>query len=155
MKTQFIEAFGAIQELFTELSMEGKVTIEQAERFNQAQKTVVNFSSWVDNKLHPVQKVDLPWQDEKFTEAWQLWKDFKKQQFSFTYKLIGEQGALKDLADLSGGKMELAIAIIHQSIKKGWKGFFQIRNELGKTSTTVVPNLDHKEDILRRLNVNS
>jgi hypothetical protein len=51
----------------------------------------------------------------------------KTQQHNFTYKPIGEEGALKDLADLSGGNLKVAIAIIHQSIKKGWKGFFAMK----------------------------
>ena len=37
---------------------------------------------------------------------------------------------LKDLADLSGGDMKTAIAIIHQSIKKGWRGFFTLRKKI-------------------------
>ena len=72
-------------------------------------------------------EVIYPFDDEKFIEAWDLWKKFKKQQFRFTYKPMGEQGALKDIADLSGGNLDKAIAIIHQSIKKGWQGLFDIK----------------------------
>ena len=72
-------------------------------------------------------EIIYPFEDEKFIEAWDLWKKFKKQQFRFTYKPMGEQGALKDIADLSGGNLDKAIAIIHQSIKKGWQGLFDIK----------------------------
>lgn len=151
MKTKFIQAFGSIQELFCQLSEEGKVTAAQAEQFNQAQKVVVNYSSWVDAQLNPIQKVDLPWDDDRFTQAWQLWKEYKKQQFNFTYKLIGEQSALLDLTQLSKGDMELSILIIHQSIKKGWKGFFQLPKVTEKKQAHSVANLDHKKDLFKRL----
>jgi uncharacterized protein YdaU (DUF1376 family) len=77
-------------------------------------------------------EIIYPWNDEKFMEAWQLWKQYKKEQHNFSYKPIGEQGALKDLSELSKNNMEIGIAIIYQSIKKGWKGFFELKNKQGE-----------------------
>lgn len=65
-----------------------------------------------------------PFDTPEFLEAWDLWKRFKKEQFRFTYKPIGEQAALKNIADLANGNLNTAIEIIHQSIKNGWQGFF-------------------------------
>ncbi len=150
MISQYTKAVGQLQELFQELADEGKITIDQAERFDQSQKVLINFHSWVKNQLEGNIKVKLPWEDPRFIEEWKLWKEFKKQQFNFTYKPIGEQGALKDLADLSCNNMDTAIRIIHQSIKKGWKGFF----ELQKTITKNIVNnrqIDYKQQLLNRM----
>ena len=152
MQKKFIIAFGQIQELFQQLLDDGKISTEQAELFDQAQRDIVNFYSWVENKLEGNIKVELPWTEPEFTEAWKLWRDFKKQQFSFSYKPIGEQGALKDLADLSGGNMQTAIAIIHQSIKKGWQGLFALKTENTITKKLVeTQTTDYKQQLLNRL----
>lgn len=82
-----------------------------------------------------------PFEDEKFLKAWELWKSFKKEQFKFSYKPIGEQGALYDLAELSGGELQIAIAIIHQSIKKGWKGFFELKVPQGQDNISYAEKL--------------
>jgi len=152
MQKEFVKAFGQIQEIFSQLMKEGKINEEQAELFDESQKTIVNFHAWVKNQLASNIKVELPWTEPKFEEAWILWRNFKKQQFRFTYKPIGEQGALKDLADLSEGNMQTAIAIIHQSIKKGWRGFFTLLDEKPITKKIVEKqNADYKQQLLNRM----
>ncbi len=148
MKMQFVRAFGDIQELFQQLMSEGKITPEQAERFNQAQKTVVNYHTWVENQLSPVLKVQLPWTNEAFIKAWELWKKYKKER-NFTYKPIGEQSALAKLNTISDGDMHTAIAILKQSRENGWSGIFPLKEE--QTKKEVLPNMDHKKDIFNRL----
>lgn len=60
---------------------------------------------------------------------WNLWKEFKKAEFNFSYKSeISEQAAKNELINLSGNNAEIAIKIIEQSIAKGWKGFFKLNN---------------------------
>jgi hypothetical protein len=68
---------------------------------------------------------------EAFQEKWELWKDFKVEQFAFRYKTIGEQGALKALVDISQGREEIAMKIIDQSIANGWKGLFELKTNNG------------------------
>jgi hypothetical protein len=65
----------------------------------------------------------FPWTDEAFLSAWQLWKDYKKEQFGFIYKPKGEQAALKNLSEIASG-YEGAVRIIHRSMGNGWKGLF-------------------------------
>lgn len=67
-----------------------------------------------------------PWTDELFLNRWTAWKQYKKEQHKFVYKHIGEQASLKKLAELAGGDMKRALAIIEQSMAQGWKGFFQL-----------------------------
>ena len=152
MIPQYVKAVGQLQELFQELAEEGKISHGQAGRFDHSQKILVNFHSWLRSQLEGKIKVELPWEDDRFAETWKLWTNFKKEQFQFSYKPISEQGALKDLTDLSDGNMEKAIEIIHQSIKKGWKGFFEL-----KVQNTITKKLvdqrqtDYKQQLMNRL----
>jgi len=68
-----------------------------------------------------------PFSTDFFLTSWQLWKDFKKEQFKFEYKTIGEQIALQELFHLSDQNEEKADAIIRQSISNGWKGLFELK----------------------------
>ena len=152
MQKKFVIAFGQIQELFQQLSDDGKISEEQAQTFDLAQKGIINFYTWVQNQLDGNFKVELPWTEPEFTDTWKLWRDYKNQQFGFKYKPIGEQAALKDLADLSGGNMHTAIALIHQSMKKGWRGFFELKTNNVITKKLVETQAaDYKQQLLNRL----
>jgi hypothetical protein len=152
MIPEYIKAVQELQELFQELATRAKVSPEQASRFDQSQRVLVNFHAWIQNQLEGNLKVTLPWDDPRFADAWKLWTSYKKQQFRYSYRPIGEQGALKDLADLSGGDMDKAIAIIHQSIKKGWRGFFEIKGQTPITKKLVeAQNIDYKQKLFNRL----
>jgi hypothetical protein len=75
---------------------------------------------------------------DRFMVHWQTWKDYKRQQQNFTYKsVITEQAAINDLVKISKGDEIEAGKIIMQSIAKGWKGFFELKN--GDNETRVVP----------------
>jgi len=82
-----------------------------------------------------------PFDSEEFKNHWGLWVRFKKEQFKFTYKSdLSLQGALKELAELSGGIEETAIKIINQSINKGWQGFFALKTGVKTDSNTTQTN---------------
>lgn len=84
-------------------------------------------------------KIDviMPWTDTAFVQHWDNWKTYKEDQFKFKYKSAAtEQAALNDLAKISGGHSHIAIQIILQSIKNGWKGLFELKNtDNGNTKT--------------------
>ncbi|MBV5313676.1 MAG: hypothetical protein JZU47_10295 [Prolixibacteraceae bacterium] len=152
MISEYVKAVGQLQELFQVLADEGKITESQANSYNQYQKVLINFHSWVRNQTEGDLKVELPWNEPQFSQCWKLWMDYKKQQFQFTYKLIGEQGALKDLVELSGGNMEKAIAIVHQSIRKGWKSFYELQEQNSITKNLVDKRqVDYKNHLMNRL----
>ena len=93
---------------------------------------------------------------EVFATQWKLWKVFREKEHKFKYKTaISEQAALNDLSKLAEGEEITAIAIIHQSIAKGWKGFFELKNNgKGKQSTSeskYQPSDDLKRKIAERL----
>ena len=74
-------------------------------------------------------QVIMPFISDNFIKYWDLWKDFKKKQFKFTFATPqSEQAALKDLVKISNGLETVAIEIIEQSLAKGWKGLFEIKN---------------------------
>lgn len=154
MISQYVKAVGQLQELFQELANSGKIDDHQATCYDDSQKVLINFHSWVRNQLSGNFKVELPWEDNRFAETWKLWTKYKKEQFQFAYKQIGEQGALKDLVDLSEGDMEKAIEIIHQSIKKGWKSFYQLQEQKAITKKLVQSSQDvYKQQLMNRLGI--
>lgn len=67
---------------------------------------------------------------EKFLESWIIWKDYKRKEHRFLFKSIeSEQAAINDLVKISEGNEDAAIKIIHQSLAKGWKGFFKLNKD--------------------------
>lgn len=73
--------------------------------------------------------VEYPFYTENFKVQWQLWKTYKSKEHNFKYKSTqSEQASLVELSNLSQGKESIAIAIMNQSMAKGWKGFFELKN---------------------------
>lgn len=65
---------------------------------------------------------------EKFLDHWIIWKDYKKKEFRFFFKSVeSEQATINELVHLSQGNEQTAIEIINQSMAKGWKGLFQLK----------------------------
>jgi hypothetical protein len=62
-------------------------------------------------------------------EAWELWKEFRKEQFRTTYKPLGEAAAISKLLRISNNNKENQAQIIQQSIENGWKGLFELKTE--------------------------
>lgn len=76
-----------------------------------------------------VLKIEYPFFTENFKTQWQLWKVYKSKEFNFKYKSIqSEQASLTELSNLSQKSEKTAIEIINQSMAKGWKGFFELKN---------------------------
>ena len=77
----------------------------------------------------PKPKIVNPWPNKNFEAQWQHWKIYKAKELSFKYKTQqSEQAALNSLATISNGHEKQAIAIMHQSMANGWKGFFELKN---------------------------
>jgi len=62
-------------------------------------------------------------------EAWNLWKEFRKEQYRTTYKPLGEAAAISKLLRISNNNKEHQAQIIQQSIENGWKGLFELKTE--------------------------
>ena len=76
---------------------------------------------------------------EHFLETWDLWKQYKKEQFNFRYKgVLSEQSALYNLYTISLENERTAINIINQSMAAGWRGLFELKNNNnGQKLTTI------------------
>jgi hypothetical protein len=98
----------------------------------QGDKDMVMDKVMVKDKVKVM--VTMPFESEEFINYWEMWKEFKRKQFKFTYATPqSEQASLKDLVKLSGGDERIALEIIEQSMAKGWKGFFTLKNEINAT----------------------
>ena len=82
------------------------------------------------NETKKEKGVALPFLDNEFKKAWQIWKDYKKDEHKFKYKSDhSEKHALAKLNNLADGDIDTALKIIHTSIANGWKGFFALEVE--------------------------
>jgi len=70
-----------------------------------------------------------------FYGTWEMWKQYKREQFRFTYKgTLSEQAALKKLSEDSGHNEGIAIKMIEQAIAFGWMGIYSLKTN-GKQQT--------------------
>ncbi|MXN91278.1 hypothetical protein GR160_08555 [Flavobacterium sp. Sd200] len=97
----------------------------------------------------------MPFDTPEFATQWRAWKEYRATEHHFTYRSIqGEQAALAELGNLSKFTQATAIAILHQSMGKGWKGFFELKNDGAKPTATkgkVRYSDDFKRKIAQRL----
>ena len=73
------------------------------------------------------EEVVFPFDQDVFHDTWAIWLDDRKERRLKAYTHRGEQAALHHLYNISGGDMQTAVAIIHQSIQHGWHGLFQLK----------------------------
>jgi len=82
------------------------------------------------NKEEKEKRVILPFESKEFSEAWDKWKIYKKEEFSFAYKSeVSEKTALTALLNSSNENEATAIKMIDQAIVNGWKGIYELKNE--------------------------
>lgn len=139
MRKKFIKAFGELQELFQELYDQGKIAPDQAERFNNSQKEIINYDSWLQNKDSVKLKVELPWNDEDFEAIWVEWKEYLRKKHVFTYYEASERVTLEDLHKMAKGDVTKAIAIVKQSLGAGWKTFYELKSNKQITNRHTKP----------------
>lgn len=87
-------------------------------------------------KVAQKKEIIYPFPSKDFKAQWDLWKVYKKKQHKFQYfDEESEQKALTELFNLSKENQQTALAIIRQSIDKGWKGFFELKNTTNGITT--------------------
>lgn len=106
----------------------------------------------------PDDTIVMPYTGNDFAAQWLLWKNYRAKQHRFTYHSPeSEQAALINLNELATGNEKTAIAIMHQSIAKGWKGFFELKTaehgtaKPAATKGKVRYSDDFKQKIAQRL----
>lgn len=83
------------------------------------------------------EKAEMPFPSKEFEAQWTLWKMYRKKNHKFQFvNIASEQRELSKLKNESGNDEKTAIAMITQSIDKGWKGFFPLKNKTEKLQTS-------------------
>ncbi len=88
--------------------------------------TLLNTNIKVNTNIN---KTERNYPFELNLDAWNLWKEFRKEQFRTTYKKLGEAAAISKLLRISNNNKENQAQIIQQSIENGWKGLFELKTE--------------------------
>jgi hypothetical protein len=103
---------------------------KKADKVKEKETVKVKGKEKETEKINKGQNVVLPFGSDRFSEAWEEWKRYKRDQFRFTYKSERtEQTALKKLQELSEGSEERALLILEQSVGNGWSGLFPLKNQ--------------------------
>ena len=90
--------------------------------------TYTNTRERTKEKTDERKGVVMPFDSLKFAEAWDTWKQERKDRRTKKYTARGEQTALHKLQKDSQGDEATAIQIIHQSIANGWQGLFPLKH---------------------------
>ena len=99
---------------------------QEIEKLDVENQTLLNTNIKLNTNNTKIER-DYPFQLN--LEAWNLWKEFRKEQFRTTYKPLGEAAAISKLLRISNNNKENQAKIIQQSIENGWKGLFELKTE--------------------------
>ena len=69
-------------------------------------------------------QVTFPWEDDAFQQLWEEWKADRRERKIKPYTQRGEQAALHKLQTDSGGRVDVAMSMIQNSIANGYQGIF-------------------------------
>ena len=116
---------------------------------NAITKYVEPIPKYNHTKTQNTTKVILPFEEIEFLEAWNMWKDERKQKKISKYTPRGEQGALHLLHEQSGKDLQEALAMINNAIARGWQSIHPRKN--GKRNTNKQFNTDKYSDYLDTL----
>lgn len=97
-----------------------------------------------DNANDNVTVIDIkyPFESLEFYNEWQRWIKYKKDEHRFSYKTQDSQEtALNNLFKDSGGRENIAIEMINQSIGNGYKGIFKLKNNNGQSDSESHQNV--------------
>jgi len=115
---------------------------KQATRDATANATALPLENEIDNEDRDI--VEYPYRGGEFLKKWNDWKAHRRAFDKFKYTPQSERAALTKLQKLAKSEAR-AIAIIDQSIEKGWKGFFPLKQE-DEPKTNVMPT---PEDVIK------
>lgn len=74
--------------------------------------------------------VQLPWNDDVFIAKWQEWLQFRSERRLGRYVPTGLKRTFNMLIRDSNNNVQTAIAMIDQSLEKGWQGIFPLKQPI-------------------------
>ena len=96
--------------------------------------------SWAYDPAAIAENLRLPFDTAEFRAAWVGYRVFREEQkFPRLTGGMQEQELLRKLGTLAAGDQALALAIISQTIEKGWKGLFQLDRSHAIARSTAGP----------------
>jgi hypothetical protein len=100
----------------------------------------------INTKGQPVDLDSIPWvsalpfSSEAFSKAWQSWIDYRKE----LKKPLKDATVTAQWKEFVAWGEEKSIASIQQSIKNGWQGLFEPKQNFTKGNTNVLTARDHE-----------
>ncbi|QYJ68913.1 YdaU family protein [Flavobacterium litorale] len=120
---------------------------------NESEDEKENDSSYENEKEGTGEKTSVihPYPTEAFAQQWQLWKNYRATEHNFYYRSPqSEQAALVELSTLADTQAT-AIAIMHQSMSKGWKGFFELKTNEQTRTPARKGKTQYSDDFKRKI----
>ena len=123
------------------------IDIQEIEKLDIENQTLLNTNIKLNTNNTKTER-DYPF--ELNLEAWELWKEFRKEQFRTTYKPLGEAAAISKLLRISNNNKENQAQIIQQSIENGWKGLFELKTEKQSKVQKILSNYHKGLDMINK-----
>lgn len=93
-----------------------------------------------------------PFSGERFKNAWDEWKEYKRKELKQSYKTtISEGKVLNQLYRESGQNENVAIEMIEQAIVRGWKGIYKLKQESNGAETRTTTQNNAVEQFKQRI----
>ncbi|MFL7749321.1 DNA replication domain protein [Raoultella ornithinolytica] len=91
-------------------------------------------------------KKSYPYPEQLNAEAWEEWKAYRRENRFKAYAPTerSEGAAITELINLSGGDRQRQMMIVKQSMAKGWKGLFELKDGSGRRDINVMSQPDNQ-----------
>lgn len=91
-------------------------------------------------------KKTYPYPEQLNAEAWEEWKAYRRENRFKAYAPTerSEGAAITELINLSGGDRQRQMMIVKQSMAKGWKGLFELKDGSGRRDINVMSQPDNQ-----------
>ncbi|HHT0464839.1 TPA: DNA replication domain protein [Raoultella planticola] len=92
-------------------------------------------------------KKSYPYPEQLNAEAWEEWKAYRRENRFKAYAPTerSEGAAITELINLSGGDHQAQMLIVQQSMAKGWKGLFELKQKNARREESNVPHWNSPE----------
>lgn len=115
-----------------------KTTDETTDKTTDKTRYKKNNTIKRENKVKKENNIEHPYfpNDELLDEAFAKYINYRKEaKIKTTSEAIKLE--MKRVQDLSGGDNDKAIAIINQTISRGWRGLFELKEDKPKTNGSI------------------
>ena len=113
-----------------------RATAEKRQKRQEGKEVKTKEKKEKKEKFEPKKMIEEYTEDSSLRDALVDFLDFRRSAKAAVSTKRQMQLLLKKLDELSHGNPQTKIKIVNQSIERGWKGFFELREEkYGRTST--------------------